>query len=96
LPFNTAGGGTRRRFDTVNAAVVSPSTPALPSTTRGTEWIMDFVERWFGVAPDAGSGWLEAAYLVVATGLVAFCVAWRRRMVSVHASYTGRRRRPRL
>jgi len=49
----------------------------------------------FGVAPDGGSGWLEATYLIVATGLVAFCVAWRRRFASVHASDTAARRRPR-
>ena len=56
---------------------------------------MDFIERLFGVAPDGGSGWLEAAYLTVATGLVAFCVAWRRRFASVHADTTSERRRPR-
>ena len=31
---------------------------------------MDFIERLFGIAPDGGSGLLEAVYFVVVTGLV--------------------------
>ncbi|MEO7271401.1 MAG: hypothetical protein ABIX28_07295 [Vicinamibacterales bacterium] len=26
---------------------------------------MDFIERWFGINPDGGSGSLEAIYLIV-------------------------------
>lgn len=37
---------------------------------------MDFIERWFGVAPDGGSGSLEALYLMAAACLVAW---WLRR-----------------
>ncbi|HEX2452379.1 MAG TPA: hypothetical protein VHI99_01660 [Vicinamibacterales bacterium] len=39
---------------------------------------MDFIERLFGVAPDGGSGLLEALYFVVATGLIACATQWRR------------------
>jgi hypothetical protein len=40
---------------------------------------MDFIERLFGISPDGGSGLLEAAYFVVATGLVSAWALWRRR-----------------
>jgi len=40
--------------------------------------IMDFIERLFGIAPDGGSGLLEAVYFVVATGLVTSFARWRR------------------
>jgi hypothetical protein len=43
---------------------------------------MDFIERLFGVAPDGGSGLLEAFYFVVATGLVSAWALWRRRSAS--------------
>jgi len=39
---------------------------------------MDFIERLFGVAPDGGSGLLEAAYFVVVTAIVV-CWGWWRR-----------------
>ena len=39
---------------------------------------MDFIERLFGVAPDGGSGLLEAVYFVVVTAVVV-CWAWWRR-----------------
>ncbi len=39
---------------------------------------MDFIERWFGVSPDGGSGAYEALLLCVPiAGIVAFA-AWRR------------------
>ena len=47
---------------------------------------MDFIERLFGVAPDGGSGLLEALYFFIATGLVAGWALWRR-----HAASTPRR-----
>ena len=43
---------------------------------------MNFIEQLFGVSPDGGSGWLEAVYLVVATGLVLAWSLWRRRSIS--------------
>jgi hypothetical protein len=33
---------------------------------------MDFIERWFGISPDGGDGWLEALYL---SAIVAVLVA---------------------
>jgi hypothetical protein len=42
---------------------------------------MDFIERLFGVAPDGGSGLLEALYFIVATGLVTCGTLWRRSRV---------------
>ena len=43
---------------------------------------MDFIERLFGVAPDGGSGLLEALYFFVATGFIAGWALWRRHAVS--------------
>ena len=48
---------------------------------------MDFIEQWFRVAPDAGSGALEAIYVVTAAVVVAALV-FRRRM----AAFVARRR----
>ena len=41
---------------------------------------MDFIERWFGISPDGGSGLLEALYVfaVVNTIMIA-AVYWARR-----------------
>jgi hypothetical protein len=41
---------------------------------------MDFIERLFGVAPDGGSGALEALYFLVITLAVAGLAWWRRTM----------------
>ena len=32
---------------------------------------MDYIERWFGVAPDGGDGSLEVLYLVALAALIA-------------------------
>jgi hypothetical protein len=42
---------------------------------------VDFIEQWFRVAPDAGSGVLEAIYVVTGAVVVA-ALAFRRRIVS--------------
>jgi hypothetical protein len=39
---------------------------------------MDFIERLFGIAPDGGSGLLEAAYFLVATAVITGWARWRR------------------
>jgi len=82
------------RHCTVEVDAMRRSDADIDTTRRKTERTMDFIERLFGVAPDGGSGWLEAAYLIVATGLVAFCVAWRRRLASVRIERASERRRP--
>ena len=38
---------------------------------------MDFIERWFGISPDGGSGALEAVYLAAILALVVM-IFWRR------------------
>ena len=38
---------------------------------------MDFIERLFGLSPDAGSGWFE--FLLFAVPLAGVAVLWRRR-----------------
>jgi hypothetical protein len=38
---------------------------------------MDWIEQWFGVAPDNGEGWLEFLIYVVVGLIVAFVVLWR-------------------
>ncbi len=40
---------------------------------------MDFIERWFGVAPDNGDGSLELLW-IVAIVLVVLAVVFRRRI----------------
>ena len=49
---------------------------------------MDFIEQWFHIAPDAGSGVLEAIYLVTGAA-VATVLLFSRRIISRIA-----RRRP--
>jgi MYXO-CTERM domain-containing protein len=50
---------------------------------------VDFIEQWFHVAPDAGSGVLEAIYAVTGAAVVAALVL-RRRI----ASFVARRHAP--
>jgi len=50
---------------------------------------VDFIEQWFRVAPDAGSGVLEAIYVV--TGAVVVAALFFRRRI---ASLSTRRRAP--
>ena len=40
---------------------------------------MDFIERWFGLSPDAGDGSTEVMYFGVAVIFVA-AVIWRKRL----------------
>lgn len=47
---------------------------------------MDFIERFFGLAPDGGSGTLE--FVVLALLLAAVAVAWNGRRLN--ASFTRR------
>ena len=41
---------------------------------------MDFIERWFHLSPDNGSGTTEALFLLAAVALI-IAVAGRRRLV---------------
>jgi hypothetical protein len=43
---------------------------------------MDFVERWFGVSPDAGSGGLEIALIIMALVVLAAPVVGRFRSMA--------------
>jgi len=51
---------------------------------------MDFIESWFGVAPDGGDGSLELVCLVLVIGAVSLRLL-RRRM---GGRWTSRRARP--
>jgi hypothetical protein len=51
---------------------------------------VDFIEQWFRVAPDGGSGVLEALYALTAAVVVA-ALLFRRRIVAFVAQW---RRRP--
>jgi len=37
---------------------------------------MDFIERWFGLSPDGGSGATEAS-IFVALGVLVVAIVWR-------------------
>ncbi|MFL5226249.1 MAG: hypothetical protein ACJ8CH_22555 [Microvirga sp.] len=37
---------------------------------------MDFIEQWFGISPDGGSGATELLYLVVAALVIAMILGW--------------------
>jgi hypothetical protein len=50
---------------------------------------MHFIEDWFGISPDGGSGTLEVLYLVVIAVILAMAVLRRR-----GASLLRRRRKP--
>ena len=38
---------------------------------------MDWIEQWFGFAPDNGDGTLELLIMLVAVAVVAVTVVWR-------------------
>ena len=38
---------------------------------------MDWIERWFGVAPDSGDGTLELVIMAAIGAVVAVAVIWR-------------------
>jgi hypothetical protein len=38
---------------------------------------MDWIEQWFGFAPDNGDGTLELVIMAAATGIVAVVIVWR-------------------
>jgi hypothetical protein len=41
---------------------------------------MDFIERWFGISPDGGSGLLEALYVFAVVNTIMIAAAyWARR-----------------
>ena len=37
---------------------------------------MDFIERWFGISPDGGSGLLEALYVFAVVNTIMIAVAY--------------------
>lgn len=38
---------------------------------------MDWIEQWFGFAPDNGDGTLELVIMALAIGIVAVVIVWR-------------------
>lgn len=38
---------------------------------------MDWIEQWFGFAPDNGDGTLELLIMLVAAAVIAVAVVWR-------------------
>ena len=38
---------------------------------------MDWIERWFGVAPDNGDGSLELLIMLVVAAVIVVAVVWR-------------------
>ena len=51
---------------------------------------MDFIERWFHLSPDNGSGATEALFLLAAVALIV-TVAGRRRLAEFAKRLAGRR-----
>jgi hypothetical protein len=37
---------------------------------------MDFIERWFGVSPDGGSGLTEVSYIFVFALIIVLLIRW--------------------
>ena len=54
---------------------------------------MDFIERWFGMSPDGGSGTTEALLVVAAVGVVVALTQGRR--IAAGLTAFTRRRNPR-
>jgi hypothetical protein len=55
---------------------------------------MDFIERWFHIAPDGGNGLLELAYIAIAIVALSATVACRRslrRLVAIGVGFVDRR-----
>jgi hypothetical protein len=61
---------------------------------------MDWIEQWFGIAPDNGDGTLELLIVLVVAAVIVLAVAWRvpsartavlRFFAQLHAIATGRR-----
>jgi hypothetical protein len=61
---------------------------------------MDWIEQWFGVAPDNGDGTLELLIWLVVAAVIVSAAAWRvprartaalRFFAQLHAITTGRR-----
>lgn len=57
----------------------------------GREEFMDFIERLFGISPDAGSGATEAMIVLVPLSIVAFLAYRRIRQDSTRPPATGPR-----
>jgi hypothetical protein len=53
---------------------------------------MDFIEQWFGISPDGGSGATELLFLVVALLIVAIILARRRIAPSVGRNFLRRQK----
>ena len=49
---------------------------------------MDFIERWFGISPDGGSGSLEVLYFI-ALALVIVAVVFRSRIIELITRMRG-------
>ena len=47
---------------------------------------MDFIERWFGISPDGGTGTFEACWIALAAVAVA-AVVFRHRLASLARSW---------
>jgi hypothetical protein len=47
---------------------------------------VDFIERWFHVSPDSGSGAVELLYLALVSLIVVAVVRYRRRARAPHAA----------
>jgi hypothetical protein len=61
---------------------------------------MDWIEQWFGIAPDNGDGTLELLIWLVGTAVIVSSAVWRvprvrtaalRFFAQLHAIATGRR-----
>jgi hypothetical protein len=50
---------------------------------------MDFIERWFGISPDGGSGLTEVSYILLLGVLIA--LVFRRRILRVFWSLGSRK-----
>jgi len=61
---------------------------------------MDWIEQWFGIAPDSGDGTLELLIWLVVAAAIVFAAVWRvprartaalRLFAQLHAIAIGRR-----
>lgn len=61
---------------------------------------MDWIEQWFGFAPDNGDGTLELLIMLVVSAVIVVAVVWRvprtrsaamRFFAQIHAMIVGRR-----
>jgi hypothetical protein len=80
------------RLPTVsNRSIVSGVHSGPTASDLGREEFMDFIERLFGISPDAGSGATEAMIVLVPLSIVAFLAYRRIRQDSTRPPATGPR-----